>query len=94
MDDRTLRTHLIRLAHANPELRSVILPILKDAGDGKPDSRSVLKEYQDLVNALNRLSIITRPVQAFRDAHASFKAPMETLGDLVNDYIKSESSSR
>jgi hypothetical protein len=32
MSDRTLRAKLIRLAHANPELRAQILPLLKDAG--------------------------------------------------------------
>jgi len=38
MSDRALRAKLIRLAHANPELRAQILPLLKEASfvDGKP----------------------------------------------------------
>jgi hypothetical protein len=37
MDDRQLRSHLIRLAHQHPETRNRILPILKQAGDLTPD---------------------------------------------------------
>lgn len=38
MDDRQLRSHLIRLAHQHPELRGKILPVLKEAaGDITPE---------------------------------------------------------
>ena len=33
MNDRALRSRLIRLAHSNPDLRSEILPLLRTAGD-------------------------------------------------------------
>lgn len=37
MDDRQLRSHLIRLAHQHPEHRGKILPVLKEAGDLTPE---------------------------------------------------------
>jgi len=43
MSDTQLRSHLIRLAHANPELRPQLLPLLRTAMDF--DSPEALKKY-------------------------------------------------
>lgn len=42
----TLRSKVIRLAHANPELRPHLLPLLKEAG-GTPDAKATAKQVAE-----------------------------------------------
>ena len=44
MSDEKLRAATIRLAHTKPELRPVLLPLLKKAGDGPPVERAFSDE--------------------------------------------------
>jgi hypothetical protein len=37
----TLRSRLIRLAHANPELRPVLIPLLREGAEGPPKTTDI-----------------------------------------------------
>ena len=55
----TLRSSLIRLAAANPELRPRLLPLLatREAGFNLPDPRGMVKHYRNLQTGLGDLRL-------------------------------------
>lgn len=55
MDDSNLRSRLIRLAHENPDLRSQILPILKEGSDAVQVHRSFVAPMEEAWSNLDRV---------------------------------------
>lgn len=89
MDDKTLRSRLIRLASEHPEFRDQILPVLKEgAGTGKAvtkDIRHPMYEAGDKIGALedaiqsdpatSKDKALLAAVKNLQDAHSAvFKA--------------------
>lgn len=50
----SLRGRLIRVAHANPELRKDLLPLLRDAKTPHPDARAVEKAFGRAAKAVQK----------------------------------------
>lgn len=55
----TLRSRLVRLAAANPDLRPRLLPLLttREAGFSLPDARGVVKQYENPQMGLGELRL-------------------------------------
>jgi len=61
MSDAKLRSSLIRLAHAKPELRSTLLPLLKGAAAGRSDDEARAINYKRYLEADKALrSVLTK----------------------------------
>lgn len=62
----SLRSNLIRLAHANPDLRPHLLPILtegREAGFSLPDPRGVVIQYKRVQEELEDLQVWSRTLR-------------------------------
>jgi len=74
----TLRKEIIRLAHSNPELRAHLLPILKEAGKGKPvGSDKIRSGFYQVTDGLNGLSEAIQKDAATKDDDKLEKALKE-----------------
>jgi hypothetical protein len=78
----TLRKQLIKLAHENPELRSDLLPLIKE-GSVTKQATDFNKFRQDLVNVLGDQIRIYE--QAMNDGHRSFLETTERFQGEISD---------
>lgn len=85
MSEKALRSAVIRLAHAKPELREHLLPLLKNAGMLDGPAGKVLEEYW---NTLHDLEHDLEAVIKEYDVAASYRGgPGTRDANLVMDAI-------
>lgn len=82
----TLRSHLIRLAHNDPTLRSHLLPILKSAGDFDRDFDAAIKEVRAIVERYKHHQRGTLNIPSGPDT-SKFVAPSYGDVEVVNGGI-------
>jgi len=81
-----LRSSLIRLAHSNPEIRPIILPLLKEATQVEHEARIYLTEEQInvIVKAGKALAVQLKSVGlGKRSDTAEREAAMDLLDETV-----------
>ena len=89
----SLRSKLIRLAHADPEMRPHLLPILKEARS-ELDKAGKEKQTQDILKSLRKLSHhkINPKVESDADGwtQISFNAPISMAAGYVEDHLDNQ----
>lgn len=63
----TLRSRLIRLAHANPEVRPRVLPLLVKTAGGNPDLVKLEKDLLAAQKSVNKVVALLKKVPANPD---------------------------
>lgn len=83
MDDTQLRSRLIRLAHENPDLRSHILPILKESADKKEDPKALRTRWVETQRSLGQAEAKVHDLDVLSETVARIKSmsPVEMSGD-------------
>ena len=82
-----LKAEMIRLAHANPELRKHLLPLIKEGGEKANTEEGAKKLYETYMKSLKDPSKSTKKPQDF------FEAPKEEKGEGKGD-SKSDSGGK